>query len=288
MDLKERRIHGEESLPIAMYAQTPSSLRYHMPCHWHPEHEIVYVRSGVMEMRLGASEDIYVLNPGDVLFIAGGTLHSGEPKGDCNYICFVFDPARVFPYDMALGDVFHKIARGDYRLDPPLIEQPDHCLSEICESMYRIMQDREGGYAFFAKAELLKFFGTILQKHLYKTNELFAIPDEKNAAIMKRVLDYIRNYYTQEISLDTLADLAHMSGNYFCRYFRRMTGQTPVDYLINYRVESACYALRNTDLNVTDVAFGCGFNDVSHFVKTFRRRVGVAPKEYRVQVRRVK
>ena len=73
-----------------------------------------------------------------------------------------------------------------------------------------------------------------------------------------------------------------MSPNYFCRYFRRLTGQTPIDYLITYRLESSCYALRTTDLTVTDIAFSCGFNDVSHFVKMFRKMYGMTPKSYRL------
>lgn len=285
MDLKERRIHGEEALPLAMYAQKPGCMRYQMTCHWHPEHEIVYVQKGSMEIHLGASEDPYVLNEDDVMFITGGTLHAGNAKDDCHYVCFVFDPARVYPYDMSLGGVFHKIARGDYRIGP-IIKTTDHCLVDICDSLYQIMREREPGFHFFAKASLLTFFGTILNKRLYHTNEEFVTYDEKHAVTMKRVLDYIRTHYTQDITLESMADVAHMSPNYFCRYFKRMTGKTPIDYLIEYRVESACYALRTSDLNVTDVAFGCGFNDVSHFVKTFHRVVGITPKAYRVQIRR--
>ena len=57
MDYKERRIHGEEGLPLSMYDQTAQSPRYHMSCHWHPEHEIVYVKSGVLELRLGVGDE---------------------------------------------------------------------------------------------------------------------------------------------------------------------------------------------------------------------------------------
>ena len=98
---------------------------------------------------------------------------------------------------------------------------------------------------------------------------------------MKLVLQHIRRSYHREISLLELAALADMSPNYFCRYFRKMTGQTPIEYLITYRLESACLALRSSDMSVTDVAFACGFNDVSHFIKTFRKVYQITPKAYR-------
>ena len=59
-----------------------------------------------------------------------------------------------------------------------------------------------------------------------------------------------------------------------------MTHHTPIEYLNICRIEHACYQLITTGDSVTDIAFNCGFNDLSYFIKTFRRYKGTTPKRY--------
>ena len=79
----------------------------------------------------------------------------------------------------------------------------------------------------------------------------------------------------------TLATLAHMTPNHFCRTFRRYTGQTPFAYITGFRLRKAQYALRTTDMSVTEIALYAGFGDVSHFIRVFRETYGHTPKVYR-------
>lgn len=280
MDLKEKRIHGEEGLPVSMYVQNPNSLRYHMNCHWHPEHEIIYVQRGKMELRLGLGEESLLLAKGDVAFVPGGTLHSAVPF-DCEYVCFVLDPLRILSAEDSGAGILQRIGEGRYQVER-LVSREHPELTALCDRMWQTMTLREEGFAFFVKGYVLQFFGYLIKYRLYQKQPLPLTGEEKSVGHMKRVLDHIRKNYSHEISLAELASLSHMSPNYFCRYFKRMTGQTPIEYLITYRLEAACYALRNTDLTVTDLAFACGFNDVSHFVKSFRRAYGMTPKAYRM------
>jgi AraC-like DNA-binding protein len=165
----------------------------------------------------------------------------------------------------------------------PLVSRKHPEMTALCEELYQLLVHREEGFAFFVKSMILRFFGYLLKFQLYEKNPLSVPAEEKSAGRMKSVLNYIRKNYGREIELSELAALSNMSPNYFCRYFRKLTGQTPIEYLITYRLESACYALRNTDLTVTDITFACGFNDVSHFIKSFRRAYGMTPKAYRAQ-----
>ena len=71
-----------------------------------------------------------------------------------------------------------------------------------------------------------------------------------------------------------------MNAKYFCRYFREMTHRTPIDYLNYYRIEQACFQLATSNSAVADIGMSCGFNDVSYFIKTFRKYKGMTPKKY--------
>ena len=60
-----------------------------------------------------------------------------------------------------------------------------------------------------------------------------------------------------------------------------MTTKTPVEYIVLYRIERAARKLRNSQLSVTEIAFSCGFNDLSYFIKTFKNIKGVTPTKFR-------
>ena len=98
---------------------------------------------------------------------------------------------------------------------------------------------------------------------------------------MKNVLTYIRNNYGEPITLDELAAVAGMSPRYFCRAFAALTGRTPIAYLNYYRIECACERLTLTDKSVTEIAFSCGFNDMSYFSRVFKQLKGTTPTAYR-------
>ena len=178
--------------------------------------------------------------------------------------------------------VIRGIEKGKMKIEP-LVSRHYPEITALCEELYQLLVHRDDGFVFFVKGLTLRFFGYLMKFKLYEKNPISVPTEEKSVGRMKSVLDYIRKNYGKEIELSELALLSNMSPNYFCRYFRKLTGQTPIEYLITYRLESACYALRNTDLTITDVAFACGFNDVSHFIKSFRKAYQMTPKAYRAQ-----
>lgn len=95
---------------------------------------------------------------------------------------------------------------------------------------------------------------------------------------LKPVLEYIDANYASPVTLADLSRIAGMTPKYFCRYFRTAVHRTPMDYLNYYRVERACYILSTTELPVTEIAYQCGFNDSSYFVKTFNEIYGSDPE----------
>jgi len=78
-----------------------------------------------------------------------------------------------------------------------------------------------------------------------------------------------------------MAQKANMSQKYFCSFFKEMTSKTPMEYLILYRIECSARKLKSTDMSVTDVALSCGFNDLSYFIKTFKKIKGCTPAKFK-------
>jgi len=103
-----------------------------------------------------------------------------------------------------------------------------------------------------------------------------------SATKLKQVTSFVAENYTNEIKLDELAHVAGMSSFHFAREFKRTTGTTPHQYLINFRVERAKALLSQSELPLTEVGLRAGFSHQSHFTRLFRRITGTTPHLYRL------
>lgn len=97
---------------------------------------------------------------------------------------------------------------------------------------------------------------------------------------LKQVYEHIEQHYAEPITVQEMADLTYLTIPAFCRYFKKMTGQTLTSLLQEYRISQARLLLLQGQ-SVAAAAFATGFNNLSHFNRTFRRLVGQRPSEYR-------
>ncbi|WEX73918.1 AraC family transcriptional regulator [Sinorhizobium numidicum] len=96
-----------------------------------------------------------------------------------------------------------------------------------------------------------------------------------------RVLDYIHEHLADDLSLDEMASEATMSRFHFMRSFTKLVGKTPLQYVIQERMELAKVLLKTTRASIASVAHNVGYEDVSRFGKHFRRHTGVTPAVFR-------
>ena len=97
---------------------------------------------------------------------------------------------------------------------------------------------------------------------------------------MQAIYQYVADHFAEPLNIEALAEVANLTVPSFCRYFKRKTRQTCTDFVNEYRVNQACKRLQGAT-SISQVAFEVGFNNLSHFNKTFKRVMGVNPKEYR-------
>ena len=100
---------------------------------------------------------------------------------------------------------------------------------------------------------------------------------------MKESIAFVAQNYASDLSVADLARQANLSESQFTRIFRRQTETTPAQYIVQTRVNAARTLLETTDKLLTDIAFETGFYDHAHFIKTFKRIVGITPSRYRKQ-----
>lgn len=105
--------------------------------------------------------------------------------------------------------------------------------------------------------------------------------ERHNRERLSPVLSYIREHFSEELSLAQLANIAALSEGRFCRIFRETMNQTPFQYIMHYRVMQSCSLLTETDLPIGEIALRSGFNNISYYNKTFLKQIGCTPKHYR-------
>lgn len=99
-----------------------------------------------------------------------------------------------------------------------------------------------------------------------------------------QIVTYIRDNYWEDITIDGLSLKFGISRNDLCGLFRRSTGRTPIQYLIEYRISKAMEFLKDA-VSAEGVCNKVGFNNYPHFSRTFKKRVGMSPKQYQNMVR---
>lgn len=272
-DFHENKQQGTDDFPIAFYHIEPTDTRYEMPYHWHHQTEIIRVIKGVFHLIINGA--VYDLHEGEAVYIQDGLSHGGTPE-ECIYECVVFDLKIVQKSEYRTGRFLRNLAKHRIYIPAAAIDG-----SQYVNMLFDALGREYDGYEMDTIAALLLIHSEILRRNAY-----IAVTDDVDAtyahsAKFKKILDYIEEHYKESISLDDMAAVSEITPQYLCRYFREMSGMTPTKYLNYYRIERACEQLVTSSVSVTDAALENGFNDISYFIKTFRKQKGVTPHQYK-------
>ena len=137
--------------------------------------------------------------------------------------------------------------------------------------------------------QLIKFIGILNKlslatdkKELSTTNMCIATNDSYERIDV--ILKHISDHYTREISLNEIANIANMTTNSFCRFFKKTTKKSFTEFLNEIRVRNASRILIQEKLPIADVSFKAGFNSTTNFNKQFKQIMGSTPKEFRLEI----
>ena len=102
-----------------------------------------------------------------------------------------------------------------------------------------------------------------------------------NATVSEKAMTYIQEHFTQEVSLREIASVLYLSESHLIRVFKKETGRTPHQSLLEYRLRTGAHLLRTGQLRVSEIARNVGFSSASQFIGAFRRAYGCTPMQYR-------
>lgn len=277
----EFRQRGRFDFPIEFHHVDRHHPRFYMPYHWHMEYEIDLVVRGSLTLTLNESQ--VHAKAGDIIFIRDGVVHGGHPETtDTIYDCIVFNMKKMLAGSHTFQDRIEDVLKHVTLINKYLpASTPD--IPQLMQHLFRSMKEEHTGYELVVTGLLYTFLGFIFQQGLYHEAASLTLREHRRKRItqLKQTFQLINSQYQQPLTLTDLAQAANLSPNYFCRFFQKITHHSPIDYLNRYRIEMACLKLTHTNDSITEIAFSCGFNDVSYFIRLFRRYKETSPRKYK-------
>ena len=278
-ELKENKPHGTKDDPFSTYHIENAGRSFQIPVHWHDEFEIIYVRSGFLTVSI--SGESYIGKTGEAFVVSPGNLHlMGSQTGTVDYYTFLF-PLKYISFrtdDMLDEKLLEPLNSGHLMICPRVKDTA----KELCEQLIDIYMaktdESESKIAAQIKTKviLLQFILEMWEKGLVIENDT----NGRNI-VEKEMVSYIQQNFTGKISLKEFGEQFHLSEKYISRYFKEHFHITLSQYITYLRLEHAKQLLQDTDMPVTEVALQSGYQNVSYFIRSFKKTYGISPLKYR-------
>ena len=238
--------------------------------HWHELMEILYIREGEMNLKVG--EDSFRGTPGMAVIINPRQIHSGT----CISHKLVYDVIQLNLQTLTSDGTVSK------HYIYPLLKEKIRFVTkltntEAVDAVRQLIQcviDHHHPLAIVGQT-----FTTlsVLYQLCAVEQGVFHVPNDK----FHRVLEYIDSHYTEPLSAQSISQQFNYNESYFCRLFKQMTSLTLSTYIRILRMEKAQRLLRNPDMPIAQIAAECGYTDPNYFCICVRKHFLVSPTELR-------
>lgn len=270
--------------PYVMNINDMSKLIDHtIPWHWHEELELNYIKKG--SLRVFTNNSKYTIEAGEGFYINTNVMNmkvSTAKRGRTTEVSHIFHP--IF-----LSGNFHSIYETKYL--NPIIKNPHIEVVKFTEEtesgkallsiLKRIEELQAEKNTEFATRNLLSEAWLLLIREVMENPQGHTRTSLKTQDRLQYMIAFIHRHYREKITLEDIAASASISTREATRTFRRIRDKTPVDYLIEYRLNKAGNDLLSTNDSITDIAYRNGFESSAYFGKMFRKHFQMTPSQFR-------
>ena len=253
--------------------------------HRHKETQITWIQQG--EGTLLAGDYMQRFKPGDIFVLGANQPHlfKSDPsyfdkrkKREALSLTIFFDANDLFGTVLNLPEMksVNKFVQSTFRG----LQVPDANRAEISRLITQVKLQKDAG-RLAAFLQLMQAMATIKKwKVLATVSSPYSI-SESEGLRMNDIYQYTMEHFTENISLSSIASVAHLTPQAFCRYFKKHTRKTYVSFLNEVRITEACKKMVQGDFDsYSSVAYQAGFNNVVTFNRVFKKTTGRSPREY--------
>jgi len=283
--LREIAAHGNDKYPIAYYLD--DIWKFDLGCidwHWHREVEFVTVIKGTVNCLIGQNRILLEKDWG--IFINSGTIHRFETDDGGIMPNIVFAPELIAVERSLVHDAYilPVLSSGPayQTLNPNISWQ-----NTILRLLNQIYEAQEHNCDSLSPLNTL-LLTTELWKHLFQNINIELVSSHGTKAAFQSsrlqiMLQFIHDHYVEHIGLEDIANVANISKSSTLETFRQGIGQSPVSYLIEYRLIQAAILLKNTKNPISNISLVTGFSSPAYFCRKFKCYYKMTPAEYRKQ-----
>jgi len=210
---------------------------------------------------------------GEIIVYPATSEHWVRWQEQAEFLLMFLEPALVTRAadELASRNIIEMIASEKEREDPLMLQIALALKVEIDDGM-------TASSPLYAESLANTLAAHLLRHYTGWKPTLRDAGDKPSASTLRHVIEYIHDNLDQQLTLAELSLVAGMSTYHFARTFKKVTGTTPHQYVLNMRVEHAKSLLLRGKLTIAEIASQVGFFDQSHFTRSFKRLVGVTPQ----------
>lgn len=258
------------------------------PIHTHEEFELNFLAnaSGARRIVGDSSETIGDL---DLFLITGKDLEHAIVQEKCNSED-IHEITIQFKWDFSDKAFFGKNQFGSIQRMMKEAEKglcfPQITILKVYNILDSLAEEKNGFYSVIKFLTILYELSICTGARTLSSSSFAKTAANTESRRVNKVSKYVNEHYAEEIRLNDLAELVNMSRTSFSRFFKLRTGKSLTDYITDIRVGHATRLLVDTTTTIAEIAYGCGFNNLSNFNRIFKKKKDCSPKEFREQYRK--
>lgn len=237
------------------------------------EYEILYVDRGNGLLFMGnAAEEVHA---GDFILFNSFEEHTfKQGSSGESFHCYriLFDVSALGPAKDSCRNFFEGIRLCRF------LQMPESLMVRL-EKIASMKKDSEG-MEVILRSVLLDIIAYAIETEQYERFSQIIDNEKRNISAIDNALHYIRENYSENLSLGIILQLTNYSKSHFIRLFKECTGMNVSEYINKYRIEKACLDLIYTNNNITEIATASGFNNIQYFSRKFKEYMKCTPKQY--------
>lgn len=253
------------------------------PYHFHEEIELTYILNGSGKRYVGSHMEDF--SAGDLVLLGSNLPH-----------CWKLEPVKSDNEEAsAIVIQFNTSFLGDDFFNKPELQNVKKLFQKSASGISfnsGVRNTVNKGMRLLAeeKSNFKMLIGLLeILQRMALSNEYILLDQQRSVAEQSRaeqerinpVFAYLVDNFRKQVSLDEASNIANMTPNAFCKYFKKITRKTFMETVIEYRLNYATQQLVQTDKPISEISFDSGFGDVSHFYKMFKHKMHQSPLNYR-------
>jgi len=273
-----------------MFVADRHKAEYDFPLHRHELFELNFVEHGTGVERI-VGDSVEYIGDYDLVLISSPNLEHMWGQGKCTSPD-IHEITIQFKLDFQGHDIF---STNPFRSIQQMMVRaqrglafPIPAIMAVYERLTHLSEIKEGFYAVVELFRILYELSKFTNARELSSSSFAQVKVEEESRRVKKVKEFIRANYREEIRLEQLSEMVAMAPTAFSRFFKLRTGKTLAEYIVDVRLGVAARQLIDTNDPVSGICYQCGFNTLTNFNRLFKKRKGCSPTEFREKYAKTK